>query len=278
MVFFLFQSFAANGNAEDSYDNGYDFGSMPKYAGQYGGIAESFTNMAEVKPDTDTGKPRILLMGLRRLVEKKPELYFNIFLLGSSYWDILIERLLLHLRNDLVRKLNIQFKYSLGFKTRFKLFMINGFATRIWWMFFFRSGKSSIQKVVFHKMSPNETLFLESTNKITKEDISNSSFVRFSIWDFPGQVIFRPIFFQKMTKIIGVWSSLFSDIVIILNLFNYCFWTFTFSSSRSTSSIPPSTPTWSLAAAALSSSLSMHRLNFFNRVLSEICMFWELVT
>lgn len=37
-----------------------------------------------------------------------------------------------------------------------------------------RSGKSSIQKVVFHKMSPNETLFLESTNKIVKEDISNS--------------------------------------------------------------------------------------------------------
>jgi hypothetical protein len=37
-------------------------------------------------------------------------------------------------------------------------------------------------------MSPNETLFLESTNKITKEDISNSSFVRFAIWDFPGQV------------------------------------------------------------------------------------------
>ena len=37
--------------------------------------------------------------------------------------------------------------------------------------FFFppRSGKSSIQKVVFHKMSPNETLFLESTNKIIKD-------------------------------------------------------------------------------------------------------------
>merc|ERR1719470_128618 len=29
-----------------------------------------------------------------------------------------------------------------------------------------RSGKSSIQKVVFHKMSPNETLFLESSNKL----------------------------------------------------------------------------------------------------------------
>lgn len=51
-----------------------------------------------------------------------------------------------------------------------------------------RSGKSSIQKVVFHKMSPNETLFLESTNKIVKDDISNSSFVQFQIWDVPGQI------------------------------------------------------------------------------------------
>ena len=53
-----------------------------------------------------------------------------------------------------------------------------------------RSGKSSIQKVVFHKMAPNETLFLESTNKIVKSDISNSSFVQFQIWDFPGQIDF----------------------------------------------------------------------------------------
>ncbi|XP_013791848.1 ras-related GTP-binding protein C-like, partial [Limulus polyphemus] len=58
-----------------------------------------------------------------------------------------------------------------------------------------RSGKSSIQKVVFHKMSPNETLFLESTNKIIKDDISNSSFVQFQIWDFPGQIdFFDPTF------------------------------------------------------------------------------------
>lgn len=55
---------------------------------------------------------------------------------------------------------------------------------------FCRSGKSSIQKVVFHKMSPNETLFLESTNKIVKDDINNSSFVQFQIWDFPGQIDF----------------------------------------------------------------------------------------
>lgn len=60
-----------------------------------------------------------------------------------------------------------------------------------------RSGKSSIQKVVFHKMSPNETLFLESTNKIVKDDISNSSFVSFSIWDFPEQIDFFDPTFDK---------------------------------------------------------------------------------
>lgn len=37
-------------------------------------------------------------------------------------------------------------------------------------------------------MSPNETLFLESTNKIAKEEIANSSFVQFQIWDLPGQM------------------------------------------------------------------------------------------
>lgn len=58
-----------------------------------------------------------------------------------------------------------------------------------------RSGKSSIYKVVFHKMSPTETLFLESTSKIATEDVTNSSFVQFSVWDFPGQIdIFDPSF------------------------------------------------------------------------------------
>lgn len=53
-----------------------------------------------------------------------------------------------------------------------------------------RSGKSSIQKVVFHKMSPNETLFLEATSRVTKDDISHSSFMQFQVWDFPGQLSF----------------------------------------------------------------------------------------
>ena len=48
-------------------------------------------------------------------------------------------------------------------------------------------------------MSPNETLFLESTNKVIKNDISNSSFVQFQIWDFPGQIdFFDPAFDSEM--------------------------------------------------------------------------------
>lgn len=34
-----------------------------------------------------------------------------------------------------------------------------------------RSGKSSISSVVFHKMPPTETLFLESTTRIQKDPI-----------------------------------------------------------------------------------------------------------
>eukprot|EP00759_Apiculatamorpha_spiralis_P032388 PhF_6_TR33832/c0_g1_i1/m.49614/K16186/RRAGC_D; Ras-related GTP-binding protein C/D len=51
-----------------------------------------------------------------------------------------------------------------------------------------RSGKTSIQKVVFHKTSPHETLFLESSTNVTKVDVTNNSFVHFQVWDFPGQI------------------------------------------------------------------------------------------
>lgn len=73
----------------------------------------------------------------------------------------------------------------------------------------FRSGKSSIQKVVFHKMSPNETLFLESTNKIVKDDINNSSFVQFQIWDFPGQIDFFDSTFDSDTIFGGCGALVF---------------------------------------------------------------------
>ena len=45
-----------------------------------------------------------------------------------------------------------------------------------------RSGKSSIQKVVFHKVSPNETLFLESTNKIVKDGEESSACYYACLW------------------------------------------------------------------------------------------------
>ena len=39
-----------------------------------------------------------------------------------------------------------------------------------------------------HDLPAAQTLFLESTNKIVKNDIANSSFVQFEVWDFPGHV------------------------------------------------------------------------------------------
>jgi Ras-related GTP-binding protein C/D len=60
-----------------------------------------------------------------------------------------------------------------------------------------RAGKSSIQKVVFHKMSAHETLFLESTNEIRNRDISTSALVQFQLLDFPGNFDFQ----QKSSKI-----------------------------------------------------------------------------
>jgi len=49
-----------------------------------------------------------------------------------------------------------------------------------------RSGKSSIQKVVFQKMAPHETLFLEATTSIRVRDISSSTLLDFQLLDFPG--------------------------------------------------------------------------------------------
>lgn len=53
-----------------------------------------------------------------------------------------------------------------------------------------RSGKSSIERVVFHKMSPHETLFLESTHNVDIHFIANNNFVKFQTWDFGGDIIF----------------------------------------------------------------------------------------
>uniref|UniRef100_A0A7S1TXA5 Ras-related GTP-binding protein n=1 Tax=Phaeomonas parva TaxID=124430 RepID=A0A7S1TXA5_9STRA len=49
-----------------------------------------------------------------------------------------------------------------------------------------RSGKSSIYRVLFSKMSPHETLFLDSTNALEISRIANNKLITFQIWDFPG--------------------------------------------------------------------------------------------
>jgi Ras-related GTP-binding protein C/D len=51
-----------------------------------------------------------------------------------------------------------------------------------------RSGKSSIEQVIFHKMSPHETLFLESTHNVDIHQIANNDFVKFQTWDFGGDL------------------------------------------------------------------------------------------
>jgi Ras-related GTP-binding protein C/D len=51
-----------------------------------------------------------------------------------------------------------------------------------------RSGKSSIERVVFHKMSPHETLFLESTHSVDIHRVSHNKFIRFQTMDFGGDL------------------------------------------------------------------------------------------
>ena len=48
------------------------------------------------------------------------------------------------------------------------------------------AGKTSVFKVVFHKMTPHETLFLEPTTQPVKHDVTNSSLFQFQVIDFPG--------------------------------------------------------------------------------------------
>ena len=57
-----------------------------------------------------------------------------------------------------------------------------GYIPRILFMGPRRSGKSSIEQVIFHKMSPHETLFLDTTNTVDVHLIANNNFVRFQTW------------------------------------------------------------------------------------------------
>ncbi|KAI9219326.1 Gtr1/RagA G protein conserved region-domain-containing protein [Blastocladiella britannica] len=68
-----------------------------------------------------------------------------------------------------------------------------------------RSGKTSIQKVVFHKMAPNETIFLESTTTVGVERVH--SFIQFMIADFPGQIEFTDPSTFDLEAIFGEGAS-----------------------------------------------------------------------
>lgn len=50
-----------------------------------------------------------------------------------------------------------------------------------------KSGKSSIQKVVFEGMQPHESVNLATTVQPDKTTVKSNEFVRFEVWDFPGQ-------------------------------------------------------------------------------------------
>lgn len=72
-----------------------------------------------------------------------------------------------------------------------------------------RSGKTSIQKVVFQKMSPNETLFIGSNNSMLKDVVNNSAFVNFQICDFPGHFDFTDSEYDVQSILQGCQSLVF---------------------------------------------------------------------
>mmetsp|Transcript_59848 Transcript_59848/g.134973 ORF Transcript_59848/g.134973 Transcript_59848/m.134973 type:complete len:333 (+) Transcript_59848:79-1077(+) len=71
-----------------------------------------------------------------------------------------------------------------------------------------RGGKTSILRVVFQKMSPHETLFLESTPKVEVQSIARNALVKFKVLDFPGPTVFDdtsdPMLFSKTGAVVFV--------------------------------------------------------------------------
>ena len=49
-----------------------------------------------------------------------------------------------------------------------------------------KSGKTSISKVVFQKLSPHETFFLLTTVQVETTLVSNNDNIEFNVVDFPG--------------------------------------------------------------------------------------------
>ena len=116
-------------------------GSFPKGFGYPEDENDIHSNDVNERALAGEVKPRILIMGLRR------------YAIRHMTCPLLLSFTVVHYCCPLL--LSSTLLHSIGHWFDCYLFL--------------RSGKSSIQKVVFHKMSPNETLFLESTNKIVKD-------------------------------------------------------------------------------------------------------------
>ncbi|CAM4950265.1 unnamed protein product [Rotaria socialis] len=75
-----------------------------------------------------------------------------------------------------------------------------------------RSGKTSIQRVIFTKMAPSQTQFLKSTPQLTVNKFSCSSFISLQIHELPGQLrIFPSLQLPNNVGESNAQSPLFTD-------------------------------------------------------------------
>ncbi|CAF1363361.1 unnamed protein product [Rotaria sordida] len=75
-----------------------------------------------------------------------------------------------------------------------------------------RSGKTSIQRVIFTKMQPSQTQFLKSTPHLTINQFSCGSFINFQVQELPGQLhVFPSLQFPNSDGTHNGSSSLYDD-------------------------------------------------------------------
>ncbi|CAF3094755.1 unnamed protein product [Rotaria socialis] len=75
-----------------------------------------------------------------------------------------------------------------------------------------RSGKTSIQRVIFTKMAPSQTQFLKSTPQLTVNRFSCGSFISFQIQELPGQLhVFPSLHFPNNDGANHVHASMYDD-------------------------------------------------------------------
>ncbi|KAJ3434104.1 hypothetical protein M0812_20168 [Anaeramoeba flamelloides] len=90
-------------------------------------------------------------------------------------------------------------------------------------------GKSSIQKVLFQRMHPQETPTLESTRKITRQTIQTSPFVNFQVMEAPETIDFFETEFDLLEEfknsnsiiyVVDVSQDLTTEIESLLKIIN----------------------------------------------------------